>query len=385
MEGIKMARTATKIVAANNSTQEAKNGADYVCDGIADDVEIQNAINAADDVNGLVHLAAGTYNLSARLNISASIILEGEGTAGTILRARGAIGGIRATAPVVLRDFTLMTNQAGTQYGIELDGASYSELHRVSLVGETQADHYWARAIYAKNIWYSNFDNIYIWGGTVNIHTRGMGFYFDRVVNCMVTNSHLFALEYCAYLVSTTGSCEGVSFLGNAFLTSKYGIQIEGTSCLWIVISHNVIDWMWDRCVYAKGDQGCIQGNWFGMKPGQAPAWLVELISGADSWQICDNMFLGEDSANDRAGLIIHSNGNVAANNLFRYLRYGIYVTGDNNIISGNKTENIQTRGLEITNTADKTLVISNNFEAGGVLNNGTNTRPSVITDHNFA
>lgn len=39
-------RTATVVVAASNSSAKSKQGADYICDGVADEVEIQAAINS---------------------------------------------------------------------------------------------------------------------------------------------------------------------------------------------------------------------------------------------------------------------------------------------------------------------------------------------------
>ena len=40
-------RTATKVVAASDADAHSKGLADYVCDGTADDVQIQAAIDAA--------------------------------------------------------------------------------------------------------------------------------------------------------------------------------------------------------------------------------------------------------------------------------------------------------------------------------------------------
>lgn len=72
-------RTATMIVAADDSLH--KNMANYVCDGVADDVEIQAALNAVamPGVMGRVVLLDGTYNCAADILVPNRTTLEGQG------------------------------------------------------------------------------------------------------------------------------------------------------------------------------------------------------------------------------------------------------------------------------------------------------------------
>lgn len=79
-------RTATVVVAASNSSTKGKQAADYVCDGVADDVEINAAIAQVATLGGKVSLFEGTFNIASSINITASnIVLEGQGM-GTVLR-----------------------------------------------------------------------------------------------------------------------------------------------------------------------------------------------------------------------------------------------------------------------------------------------------------
>lgn len=70
---------ATYVVAASDSVNAA--GADYVCDGAEDNVQIQSAINALTDTGGKIILLEGTYNISPVITLSqgkaASVIIEG--------------------------------------------------------------------------------------------------------------------------------------------------------------------------------------------------------------------------------------------------------------------------------------------------------------------
>jgi len=61
----KTGRGATYVVAASDSATTSKAQADYVCDGTADDVEIQAAIDALPASGGEVRLLGGTYTFSA--------------------------------------------------------------------------------------------------------------------------------------------------------------------------------------------------------------------------------------------------------------------------------------------------------------------------------
>jgi hypothetical protein len=60
--------------------------ADYVCDGTADDVQIQAALDAVGAAGGgTVFIKEGTYQIAAQLTITANVELRGAGTTATIL------------------------------------------------------------------------------------------------------------------------------------------------------------------------------------------------------------------------------------------------------------------------------------------------------------
>lgn len=61
----KITRGATVVVAASDSSAKSKAQADYVCDGVADDVEIQAALDSLPSTGGEIHLLDGTYQLAA--------------------------------------------------------------------------------------------------------------------------------------------------------------------------------------------------------------------------------------------------------------------------------------------------------------------------------
>ena len=70
-------RGATLVVAANDSSTLSKQQADYVCDGTADNVEIQAAIDALPAVDGEIVLFEGTYNIAAQIEVTKSLVIRG--------------------------------------------------------------------------------------------------------------------------------------------------------------------------------------------------------------------------------------------------------------------------------------------------------------------
>jgi hypothetical protein len=82
-------RTATYVIAASDAPANVKAQADYVCDGTADDVQIQAAIDAvAISGGGIVQLSSGTFNIAATITIGVTqdyISLIGSGRSATKL------------------------------------------------------------------------------------------------------------------------------------------------------------------------------------------------------------------------------------------------------------------------------------------------------------
>lgn len=89
-------RTATYVVAASDS--EHKYMADFRCDGVADQVQIQAAIDALNAANGgCVQLLSGNYNISVAITIYGGITLQGENMYTTKLNQDAAINVIECS------------------------------------------------------------------------------------------------------------------------------------------------------------------------------------------------------------------------------------------------------------------------------------------------
>ncbi|NLA31636.1 MAG: hypothetical protein GX880_07425 [Methanomicrobiales archaeon] len=94
------------LIAAHDSPTESKMVADYLCAGAADEIEIQNALNAFGSAGGTVTLARGTFYLSGDLEIPGSVIFQGGGPDVTRLEWSSGIMRCREVQDILLRDFT---------------------------------------------------------------------------------------------------------------------------------------------------------------------------------------------------------------------------------------------------------------------------------------
>jgi len=124
-------RGATKVVAASDASDDVKAAADYVCDGTADDVQIQAAIDAlVAGGGGKVVLSEGEFSISSSIKVDSNIHLSGAGLGATILKlADGADVDViinsditNGNTNIVLSDFSIDGNGANQSVGQAYNG-----------------------------------------------------------------------------------------------------------------------------------------------------------------------------------------------------------------------------------------------------------------------
>ena len=74
-------RAATKLVAANDASDAVKQAADYLCDGVDDQIQVQAAIDALPACGGKIALSEGEFNFSGHVSLLSNIWFEGCGDA----------------------------------------------------------------------------------------------------------------------------------------------------------------------------------------------------------------------------------------------------------------------------------------------------------------
>ena len=229
-------RTATYVVAASNSSDASKAQADLVCDGTADDVQIQAAIDALPVGGGKVSLLEGTYNTTTVISISGtSVVLAGMGDSTIIKRTSGSditllsVSGINCT----VRDLRLHGNKnAGdapiTGDCLDISGGSFMTLQNLyieyapdhNIYGSNGADktvHKWSNLICIAS-GHGNIVLAYVSGLVADqlvVSTAGTGhdgIYMTHCVENLITNSLIDVNDrYGIYY----DACQTMSLIGN--------------------------------------------------------------------------------------------------------------------------------------------------------------------------
>jgi hypothetical protein len=169
-----------RLIAAADSSNSVKSKADYVCDGVADNVEIQAAINASQlEGGGVVQLSEGSFSLSSPIVINGTtnednpltVTLKGCGEFATYLRPVTNVNGIAISnwAQCHLSDFGIVVQGSSTgitsQAVTTTDTRSFwaSSLRNLRINGEYNAlNTGWAMDLSMP--WRTVFENIEIEG-----------------------------------------------------------------------------------------------------------------------------------------------------------------------------------------------------------------------------
>lgn len=105
--GVGTGRGATYTVAASDAPAYVQAQADYVCDGTADDVQIQ----AANDLltsGGIISLSIGTFTCAAQIILGTKVILEGQGFNSILSFPSGSVSGVKLNADyATIRNVTI--------------------------------------------------------------------------------------------------------------------------------------------------------------------------------------------------------------------------------------------------------------------------------------
>lgn len=310
-------RTATLVVAASDASISCKAMADEVCDGTADDVQIQAAIDALPSGGGRVVLSEGTFTLASPVVLPDNTVLEGQGWASVLVKTSGASlvyiqnekldtgGAADYNENITVRHLTLDGNSEGNAtYPIY-----FRHVHRVTIKGNYIFDGCGNNI--RVNIVGSTLSNRYV-SITDNIILNNTGARQQGIsvsADDMVIKGNM--LYYCN---------EGIDF--------NYGVRA--------VISNNVVE---------DADTECIDVN-----------------NTTDADVVVSNNFLRGDSSKSGDGISANNAKAIISGNWIVRCGYGIRnITGTNKqVISGNRIESCKEFGIDLGD-ADE-CIISNNI-----------------------
>ncbi|HSX27440.1 MAG TPA: NosD domain-containing protein, partial [Patescibacteria group bacterium] len=368
--------TATKIVAASNSSQAEKDAADYVADGTGDQVEINAALTAAS--GGKVYLMEGTYVANATILIPNNTTLAGAGR-GTDIE----LADIDATdnliensdtstgTGITIRDLRIDgrndLNTAGVQHGVYLNGMGGGSGASVR-VGAKLSN------LYVANFRGNGFGNcIYL------INSRGNTLINNRAENCRFgffletspnnTLSNNFAENNGSEGFYVYNSSDNTVLDGNTASNSHEGFDLESSSG--ITLTNNIAEDSaggGDGIFIYQVSNSVVSGNISRNNAGEGIYLLdssnITVTGNSITQSGYDGIGIETSDSNVVSGNKISDSGQTDGTG------DGIYLTtADNNSITGNTITD--TAGIDyainiFNSTSDKTYLSNNTFSGTG-------------------
>ena len=250
-------RGATIVVAANDSLETSKQSADYVCDGVDDQVVIQAAIDALPESGGGVRLLEGTFNTTSAIDIASAtklIHLSGMGQSSIINNQNTSDGhGISATNTseslgirygVLISDLTIKGASGGGD-GIHLEYADCPAVRNVYAIENGR------HGIYITRNAASGFEGDSLIIGSYLLSNTLDGVYVDANVHeAFVLNNHIE--DNGRYGVNSHQGNFNVNIIGN-------NIEDNGSSAIYIgdatmlLIASNVLEGTGDAVIAING------------------------------------------------------------------------------------------------------------------------------------
>ncbi len=367
--------TSTKIVAASNSSQALKDGADYVADGTADDIEINAALTAA--TGGKVYLAEGTYTIAASISVPNNTTLSGAGSGTVITIPNGVNATFTAVTNtttggngtgVVIQDLKLDGNKAGQgagnygMYGITFNGMGSGTLPGGKISNVSVVNWYgngaflWTYAgIYIAAGQRNTISNVVVHGNTNN------GINITGTYNT-VTGSDFTGNNYGIHLVANNNTVTGNSASANTAI----GIYLETAS------------------------QNTVSGNVATANTNQN----IYLLNSSSN-TVSGNQALGSSSS-DGIGIASTSTYNIVSSNIVQANSAGGIYLGSpatNNTITGNKIHNnggnnnrgIYFVGASSNTITDNTITDTANSASNNPINIDVNSNNNYLSNNVFS
>jgi hypothetical protein len=364
-------------VAASNSTANAIAQADFVCDGINDQVEINAAIQALGGQPGTVFLYDGDYNLGASTSTAAIVIdqsnltLQGESHAVRLtLQDHADVNMIRTVGNgltnIRITNLSLFGNSANNSSGETLEDRFEHNIIRAISDGTTFNSNIWVTNIHAED---ANRVAVMLGGNDMHVRDSTFGNAGSDVVEVLygtgsdITNNVAYITGITGYVFGSDAA-SGVSIRNNTTHVLAGGVVEQAVHRLWggqttNLVSGNTIlvepGGKVNHAVEANGYLNLITGNLFSA-PGNGDDGRMSVhVNNASS--IVNNYLVNTDitTAYDSPGYNIFISGNsgvhvglptqnpdvTLSNNSF----FGVTTDSSNDAISGTGGNDILSGG----------------------------------------
>lgn len=245
---IKKKKNVVIYVGSSELSEGQKLSCDYVCDGVDDQNEINQAISSLPDSGGEVHLSRGIFNISNSIVINKRIKLVGEGKGITLDRNNVNNGGTTLLTELTVGTVIVITKS------------------------DTLSD--------IKGITLSDFQIV---GAGINVENNYCnGINVDTYTDCVTLERLAFCHLFYGLLVNSEGTADDMSISNCDFQRDSCGIYVFGKG--WQTRIENNIFWDMKGTNNTVGillSQGAniVNGNYFGVSSlisqDVASAWIT--------------------------------------------------------------------------------------------------------------
>lgn len=332
------ARTATLIVAASNSKDTTN--ADYVCDGVADQVQINQAITDLPSGGGRVVLLEGTYTCAAKVNINkANTTLEGQGKSTIVTIANSTntdVINVNNVANCVVTNLKVdgnMANQTTAGDGISVTGSSSNN----TIISNCLVQNTYANNISVENGLYQRVVNNYCDTTKTGVGGHNIHMFSDEDI---VANNICFAADGTGINFATqrsvcvgntvhssvgmyiyAGSLEGIVANNHCEVTTSPTTAVIYANSVSINIKGNTISGNYTgstayTAIWADSSDQTVEGNVININTGTA---IVTAIQSGGTGVSVRNNKIGLFTAVAHKGILQkgHENNIISGNHIF--------------------------------------------------------------------
>ncbi len=330
------AQATTKIVATDGS-------GDYNCDGSNDDIEINQALTEIAGTGGTVHLKAGTYIISAPIELAGNnTILEGEGSDHTTIKLVdeadwGEVFGEGETANYLTAE-PLIRNKEGALHGLTLrnfkiNGNKYNQHFTHPTRGEVSVPD-----------GHGNYDAVYFSPGNTT----------ERLSNILISHVYVYENNSDAFIVFN-GNGVTVEYCRTLRIGHSAIYFLDPVNCLaehnhFTIAANSGIRWY-------DGNHIIIRNNFLQGDPGKdgSSNFCIQVTSGQTS-RVLDDVVIENNEMRYTAGAAIALDAKTPAQAKGVIIRNNsIYQSGN----MGTWVNQRETGGINIKNFTD-TLIENN-------------------------
>lgn len=361
----KITRSATVVISAYDAPDEIKDQADYVCDELGWETEVQNLITGA--AGGKILLIGGTFKKSTvtGLSIPSNTIFELQGTIQLVPNAGNApyilnisnadnitISG--GTYDGNLPNHTIIT---GTGINISLTGVTNSEIVGVKSINAGAVVDDYGYAIYLNGCSDTSVHDCYCKDSGRSSYTI-----FNGCVRCNLSNNISISPGRHNFNVHTVSDCK---IDGNLTTGGNAGITLFGTIADCMFINNMFLDPVYNGITVTEGasvtriafNNNTIIGHGTGI---YEPA-----IYFRDT--ITDSSIVGNQIYDSYTGIGIYGSDIYAADNVIRNASHGIYLAGTRCEVNNNMLYDISLESIQ-GNGAAQNLILGNTLTDCGTL-----------------